>query len=125
MGVLVRLLLVVGFIPMHVPVCKAGWTPPAATDAAGGKPASGCRCCKSCGTAKSKTPPAPRRDRQKPAKPECPAGCVLCSHSPVVLPTNPIREPRDEVTPTARLTTTVVPPAHPGHHPLPDRPPRV
>jgi hypothetical protein len=86
--VAVRLLLVVGLLTAHVPVCKVtAAVRSAPTTIKPPLPVPKCNkgCC--AGAAKP-APNAPKRDDGKPSKPTCPPDCPcpLCSPPSVLVP---------------------------------------
>jgi hypothetical protein len=121
-AVLVRIVLALGFLLAHTPVCKVVLLSPR-TQADSSRPCERPPCCAKC--VKQVDPshtesPKPRT----PAKPLCPTGteCVLCGASAVILATVGVTElPVPAVGRLAefgRVLSTA------GFHTLLDRPPR-
>jgi hypothetical protein len=91
-GALARLLLVVGLLTSHLPVCKVVAVPPRQTIPASTAHETAC-CCAKCkkSPATDKTPRPTPADRDAPQKPTGPANCPcpLCAPAqPALLATS-------------------------------------
>jgi hypothetical protein len=114
LGVL-KLLLAVGLLLAHAPVCKldAARAVSQLPDAAAKPP-----CCQKC-----KAKPAPPKP-DKPTKPTCPPDCQLCS-APTAALTVTAPETGLDLSVVDRLPATSPPAVPDGFHSLLDRPPRA
>jgi hypothetical protein len=129
--VLLRLVLVVGLLSAHVPMCKLALAQShtAAQINATHEPTAGnTKCKKGCCPAETKRPfpDTPKHDPGTPGKPTCPDNCPcpLCTPSPVT-----VGEPACEFTHDFESSEPLTVPSRqlPGkvsHSPL-DRPPRT
>ena len=120
MAVAVRIVLALGLLLAHTPVCKVAAlsprTPPDSTRATGLPP-----CCGKC--AKKADPQAPKP--RPPAKPACPTGteCPLCGAPAAVVPAA-VGMTHFAAPAVARRAESARVLAAAGFHTLLDRPPR-
>lgn len=128
MGGVVRLLLVVGLLIAHSPVCKITAAHAMATSLphlAHAKESPGPRCKKSCCQGKQQSPQPKQPTPDKPPKPDCPNNgpCPLCGPLPGLVALSNPAIPTDLLLVDDLLIASHVLIAD-GFHMLLDRPPR-